>query len=74
MERQFGFYWVKFKGTWQIALYCPWRNMASGEVITDVWTLNEDCYNEYKDSNFEQIHEQLIPFPADLPQNEKPEF
>lgn len=61
MDRQEGYYWVKYKGKFEIAEF-----IMEGALDTAFWcrTFDEDTYN---DSDFEHINEVRIKEPGELP-------
>ena len=62
MDRQEGYYWVKYRTGYQIAY---WGECIHGGEY--VWYVagSEDQYN---DSNFEHINEARIKHPGELPE------
>lgn len=55
MDRQEGYYWVRYDGEFEIAL---WKH--------NVWYMIESPY-KYSDSDFEHINEVRIKQPGELP-------
>lgn len=64
-KREYGFYWVKYNGGWEIALFCPWRNLDH-EVVSMEWSRIGDLWSEFQDSDFEDIHPEKIQLPGGL--------
>jgi hypothetical protein len=60
MDRQEGYYWVKYKGKYYVGYY---------DVIhgTPMWSLMGDEY-VFEDSDFEHINENRIKQPGELPE------
>lgn len=60
MDRQEGYYWVKYKGQFLIALYVI-------NYLKYSWWCLPGENNSYQDSDFEHINEVRIKQPGELP-------
>ena len=56
MNRQEGYYWVKYKGYYIIGEY----------LTSEIWII-PGKYDEFQDSDFEHINEVRIKEPGELP-------
>ncbi len=60
MDRQEGYYWVKYKNRFIAAKYTTYR-------LNDSWWSLPGENNSYQDSDFEHINEIRIKEPGELP-------
>lgn len=63
MDRQEGYYWVKYKGVFEIALYNKKEKFSGYSIF---WT-RIDSETVYFEDEFEHINEVKIKNPGELP-------